>query len=108
MPLTPPLDLLFRDLSSAIKSAQTHVGNHGYAVTKLRSKKNKAGLTYKIWLKCDRGGKYRARGLTDDTRMRLTSSRCIDCPFSTVVQLNQTGDWELVNANLYILAYILM
>jgi hypothetical protein len=96
MPLTPPPDLLFRDLLSAIESAQTHASNHGYTVTKLRSKKNKAGLVYKVWLKCDRGSKYRARGLTDNSRLRLTSSRCIDYPFSAIVKLDQTGDWILV------------
>jgi hypothetical protein len=100
MPLTPPPDQIFSALASAIESAQTHAGNHGYAVAKLRSKKNKAGDMYKVWLKCDRGGKYRTRGLTDDTRQRLTASRCIDCPFSAIVQLNQLGDWVLVSKNI--------
>jgi len=39
MPSTPPLNLLFQDLLSAIESVQAHASNHRYAVTKLQFKK---------------------------------------------------------------------
>jgi hypothetical protein len=92
MPLTPPPDALFSSLENLISSAKSHAASHGYAVTILRSKKNKHRAIYKVWLKCDRGGKYRPRGLTDDSRIRLTASRCIQCPFSAIGKLNDLGD----------------
>jgi hypothetical protein len=72
----------------------------GYAITILYSKKNKHQAIYKVWLKCDRGRKYQPRGLTNDSRIRLTASRCIQCPFSAIGKLNDLGDWVLVSLDL--------
>src|SRR5947207_3713892 len=82
MPLTPPPDELFPTMDALIDSTKTHAGNRGYALAILHSKKNKKGILYKVWLKCDRGGKYRARGLTEDTQLHFTAIRCT--PFKTV------------------------
>lgn len=97
MPLTPPPDALFASLESLLASARAHAADHGFAVTTLRSKKNKADVLYKVWLKCDRGGKYRTRGLTEEARTRLTASRCIECPFSAIAKQSETGEWILVS-----------
>ena len=97
MPLTPPPDQLFMSLEALLKAAKVYAANHGYAITILRSKKNKKGILYKVWLKCDRGGKYRARDLTDDNQVHLTGTRCIECPFSAIGKLNPLGEWVLVS-----------
>jgi hypothetical protein len=95
MPLTAPPDEIF-DTKGILKcKVQEHAVAHGFAVTTLRSKKNKKGEIYKIWLKCDRGGKYRARNLTPENQVRLTSSRCIGCPFSAVGKKNELNEWVL-------------
>ena len=72
MPLTPPPDEIFPTMYALIDSTKTHAGNRGYALA----------ILYKVWLKCDRGGKYRARGLTEDTQLHFTAIRCT--PFKTV------------------------
>ena len=92
MPLTPPPDQLFMSLEALLKAAKVYAANHGYAITILQSKKNKKGILYKVWLKCDRGGKYRARDLTDDNRVHLTGTRCIEYPFSAIGKLNPLGE----------------
>jgi hypothetical protein len=97
MPLTPLPDQLFASLEALLEAAKAYAANHSYAITILRSKKNKKGILYKVWLKCDRGGKYRARDLTDDNRVRLTGTRCIECPFSAIGKLNPFGEWVLVS-----------
>ena len=74
MPLTPPPDELVLTMDALIDSAKTHAGNRGYALAILRSKKNKKGILYKVWLKCDCGGKYRAHGLTEDTQLHFTAT----------------------------------
>ena len=60
-----------------------HARGEGYAVVTQRSKKNKRGEPHKVYLGCDRGGKYRdyANPLG---RSRDGSSRKIECPFSLV------------------------
>ena len=67
MPLTLPPDELFPTIDALINSTKTHAGNYGYALAILYSKKNKKGIVYKVWLKCNCNGKYRACGLTEDT-----------------------------------------
>jgi hypothetical protein len=101
MSLTPPPDALFATLEALLESTKTYAGDHGFAITTLRSKKNKAGLLYKVWLKCDRGGKYRTRGLTEEARTRLTASRCIECPFSAIAKRSESEDWVLVSIYYY-------
>ena len=73
MPLIPPPDELFPTMDALIDSAKTHAGNRGYALVILCSKKNKKGILYKVWLKCDHDSKYRACGLTEDTRLHFTA-----------------------------------
>ena len=53
MSLTPPPDALFATLEALLESTKIYAGDQGFAITTVRSKKNKAGLLYKVWLKCD-------------------------------------------------------
>ena len=97
MSLTPPPAALFASLEALLASAKAHASNHGFAITVLRSKKNKAGVLHKVWLKCDHGGKYWDRGLTDKARTRYTASRCVGCPFSAVAKRLESEEWALVS-----------
>jgi hypothetical protein len=97
MPLTLPPDELFTSIDVLISSAKAYAATRGYAIVILRSKKNKKGTLYKVWLKCDRGGKYWARGITEELRVRLTETRYIEYPFSAIGKLNVLGDWVLVS-----------
>ena len=100
MPLTPPPDQLFSTKAELITAAQAHAAARGFAITILRSKKNKNGDIFKVWLKCDRGGKYRARGLNDENRVRLTGTRCIECPFLSVGKIDALKSWVLVSSSI--------
>jgi hypothetical protein len=98
MPLTPPPDQLFPTQSDLINGVQAHAAAHGFAITTLRSKKNKDGNIYKIWLKCDHGGRYLTRGLTQDTRARLTGTCCIEYPYLSVGKMDAFKSWVLVSS----------
>ena len=50
MSLTPPLAVLFTSLDTLLANAKAHASNHGFAITILRSKRNKARVLYKVWL----------------------------------------------------------
>ena len=104
MPLTPPPDELFVSLESLLDAVKVYAANHSYATTILRSKKNKKGILYKVWLKYDWGGKYKARDLTDNNHVCLTGTRCIECPFSSIGKLNLLGEWVLVHIYIILLS----
>jgi hypothetical protein len=97
MPLTPPPNKLFTSIDILISSAKAYAATRGYAIVILHSKKNKKGTLYKVWLKCDRRGKYWTRGITEESRVRLTGTRYIECPFSAIGKLNVLGDWVLIS-----------
>ena len=102
MPLTPPPDAIFVSMNALLDSTKAHASSHGFTITILCSKKNKEGHIYKIWLKCDQGGRYRARGLTEDLWIWLTATRCTECPFLAIGKLNELGDWILISSILFI------
>lgn len=59
--LAPPsVGELYVSHEKLILAANTWAGAHGYALNIKRSNTNKRGIKDKIWLKCDRGGKYRS------------------------------------------------
>ncbi len=82
--LAPPAGA-FESRDSLIASTQEWAANHGYAVVIACSKPGK------VYLQCDRGGRYRnRRHLTDETRRRRTGTRLINCPFSAI-GISQNG-----------------
>ena len=102
MPLTPPPDAIFVSMNALLDSTKAHASSHGFTITILCSKKNKEDYIYKIWLKCDQGGRYRAQGLTENSQIWLTAIRCTEYPFSAIRKLNELGDWILVSSILFI------
>jgi hypothetical protein len=74
----PPVDLFYKTLDEALQSIQKLTKEHGYALTKLRSKKGKDGEVKKVYLQCDRG-KSRASGVQEQNRRKFRSTRFLDC-----------------------------
>ena len=95
MSLLPPSEGVHPTLEIAVNYAQSVTAENDYTLTIRRSKKNKHGDVYKVWLKCDRGGKYDPRGLTDEVRRRQTGLRRVDCPMICVIQLGAFEEWTL-------------
>ena len=96
MSLLPPLEnIRYPSRKAMLDGIQSHARSNGYAVSIRRT--NEKGRA--IYLKCDRGGIYKARhGLTNATRLRDTSTRLIDCPWS--VRANFKDDaWILTVRN---------
>lgn len=97
-PLIPPPQLSYPDKQSLMTAVQAHGKQHGYNVVVKTSSiptDKKPGRAAKVWLRCDRGGKYRPRnGLTEATRKRKRTSRLIDCPFM-VIGNGSSGVWNV-------------
>ncbi|KAI5307709.1 hypothetical protein KEM55_007619, partial [Ascosphaera atra] len=102
MGLAPPPEGTYPDRASLITAVQAHARANGYhVVVKSSSTPNekKPGRTAKVWLRCDRGGRYRPRnGLTEETRKRKRTSRLLDCPFM-LVAAGHPGIWTLTVLN---------
>lgn len=102
--LPPPPQISYPDKQSLMAAVQAHGKQHGYNVVVKTSSiptNKKPGRAAKVWLRCDRGGKYRPRnGLTEATRKRRRTSRLIDCPF-LVIGNSRSGEWmvEVVEPN---------
>ena|SRR5271170_6457418 len=94
--LLPPPRASYPDRDSLVQGVQAHAKTYGYNVSiKASSNKSekKPSRVDKVWIKCDRGGEYRARGgLTEETRKRQRTSRMIGCPFRLVAS-NAAGVW---------------
>ncbi len=89
MVLLPPPAGAFESQKALIALAQEWAGSHGYAVIIAHSK------PAKVYLQCDKGGRYQNRGqLTDDMRRRRTGSRFTGCPFS-IIGISQNSTWIL-------------
>lgn len=86
--LIPPPQVSYPDKQSLMTAVQAHGKQHGYNVVVKTSSiptDKKPGRAAKVWLRCDRGGRYRPRnGLTEATRKRKRTSRLIDCPFMVI------------------------
>jgi hypothetical protein len=95
--LAPP-QISYPDKQSLMTAVQAHAKQHGYNVVVKTSSiptDKKPGRAAKVWLRCDRGGRYRPRnGLTEATRKRKRTSRLIDCPFM-VIGNGSSGVWTV-------------
>ena len=71
--------------------AKDWAADQGYAIVIARSRFNR------LWLKCDRGGKYEnRRNLTPDQRKRKRSdSRLLGCPFRVLAVVRKDGIWKV-------------
>jgi len=71
--------------------AKDWAADQGYAIVIARSRFNR------LWLKCDRGGKYEnRRNLTPDQRKRKRSdSRLLGCPFRILAVVRKDGIWKV-------------
>jgi Isochorismatase family len=96
--LIAPPQISYPDKQSLMTAVQAHGKQHGYNVVVKTSSiptDKKPGRAAKVWLRCDRGGKYRPRnGLTEATRKRKRTSRLIDCPFM-VIGNSSSGLWTV-------------
>ena len=88
--LSPPSVNQFPNRDSLIAYVRSFGASNGYGISIIRSKPRK------VYLGCDRGGKYRNRlNLTDETRRKNTSSRLINCPFSVCGKEENDNVWTL-------------
>ena len=91
--LEPPPTGAYPDVEALVQATNLHARDQGYAVVKQRSKRNKRGEPHKVYLGCDRGGKYRDKA-NPLGRSRDTSTRLTGCPFSLVGTCRE-GQWHL-------------
>ena len=90
MSLEPPPSQDYITREELLLAVRRWSAGHGYAMTIQRSKPGK------VYLQCDRGGKYRnTRNLISEQRRRATGSRAINCPFSVVGTQVSSGQWFL-------------
>lgn len=78
-----------------LSHAKDWAAHQGYAIVIARSRFNR------LWLKCDRGGRYEnRRGLTPDQRKRKRGdSRLLGCPFRMVAIVRKDGIWKVTTEN---------
>jgi len=80
----------FPDRESLIIFVKKNLREKGYFIS---IKKSRQG---KVWLKCDLGGSYRARG----GGQRHSASRLIGCPFEiTARQFKKNSVWKVISIN---------
>jgi hypothetical protein len=66
--------------------------DNGWVINIERSSKNKSGETNRVWLKCDRGGKYKG-----EPKLRKTGTKKTNCPFQLHGFYDMSrGGWTLV------------
>ena len=85
----PPSE--FGNREELMAGCKAWAGDQGYAVVIARSRLNR------LWIKCDRGGKYEnRRQITDDQRKRKRGdSRLLGCPFKMLAHCNKNGTWRV-------------
>lgn len=85
----PPADVEYPSRQALIRGLQAFAKPHGYAFTTYRSKPYEKGphigKIRKLWLRCDRGAKYRS---PEGRRRRHGTSRARECPFKIIALLN--------------------
>ena len=87
--MPPPPDMTFQTREELVNSAKMYAAQHGYALVIRTSRPGK------LWLKCDRGEKYRNRlGLEENQRKRKTGTRLIGC-YMEVIGKEKNGLWEM-------------
>lgn len=89
-PAMPPSpDETFQTREELVSSAKLHAATHGYALVIRTSRPGK------LWLKCDRGEKYRnCLGLEVNQRKRKTGTRLIGCRME-VIGKEKNGLWKM-------------
>ena len=89
--MASPPDGSFATREELLASIKAWAAHQGYAIVIARSRKNR------LWLKCDRGGKYEnRRNLTPEVRKRKRSeSRLVDCPFKMLATLRKDEMWNV-------------
>ena len=87
--MPPPPDKTFQTREELVNSAKLHAAKHRYALVIKTSRPGK------LWLKCDRGEKYRnCLGLEESQRKRKTGTRPIGCCME-VIGKEKNGLWEM-------------
>jgi hypothetical protein len=72
--MDPPPEIAYPSLKALMESVQAFAATQGYVLTKKQTLEVK-----KLWIKCDRGGRYDDSYKLDDlTRQRTTASRVMD------------------------------
>ena len=98
MTLAPPsTKKTYRTAEELIRNVNEEAGLQGYALRKDGYKKDKYGEIRKIWLACDRGGKYRSK-ISEEQRKRQRTSRACDCPWKGYALRSggSAGLWSLI------------
>lgn len=87
--MPPPPNETFETREELVSSTKLHAVAHGYTLVIRTSRPGK------LWLKCDRGEKYRNRlGLEDDQGKRKTGTRLIDY-YMEVIGKEGNGLWNM-------------
>jgi len=81
----------FHSREEVLAGTNKWASHQGYAVVIARSRPNR------LWIKCDRGGKYEnRRNLVPDARKRKRGeSRLLGCPFKVLASLKKDGVWRV-------------
>ena len=89
--LPPPETIRYPSRKALLDGLQSHARSNGYAVSIRRYN----AKDHALYLKCDRGGIYKTRhGLTNENRLRDTSTRLVDCPWSVRANLKDE-EWTV-------------
>lgn len=90
----PPTDEVFPNFESAQETIRVFTKEHGYALSKLRSK-TIDGQIVKVDYQCDRGKRKTPR-VSEETRKRKRQTKRLGCPFSATVGLiKKKGGWVI-------------
>src|SRR3954469_18267874 len=90
--------VIYDSLEAAEAAVKAAANQNGYAVDRLRSKVSKTRVTRKVWLCCAHGRQYtNSRSyITEETRLRQSCTRRINCPWSAILQHNHmSGTWTV-------------
>ena len=89
----PPERESYPSLDALISAINAHAAGEGYAVVRFRTRYSKKNELRKVWLRCDKGGKYEAKG----SGKRDTSTRQTECPFELIALRDlETSQWACV------------
>jgi hypothetical protein len=99
-----PFRTEFPDVSTALEYLQEYARPLGYCIVIRSSDKDKNGLHYRSYFRCDRGTKYTdqtkpcskpRKKRSEDGILAGTGSRKTDCPFQLRLQIGFDGIWHL-------------
>ncbi len=85
--------ITFQDLHTVVN---IYASKEGYAITIKRSKKSKKGELWKVWMHCNKGGVFKAKGF----RKWETATRRDECLFMIIANWeDKIKSWSLVIAD---------